>query len=317
MDATRIHKTRFAIPYQTTRISREALIHLHSKYLLPSSTNNLPYTIILMTIFRLKPTKLPDPPSTILLPILPFELRAEIYYLATFLGDPVPHYVTISATDTLRDTDPRFPPFLPRLARLNEGTRLDIGLWFISVTEFGVLYPQNVDFLSSFLETFPLEEGFAAVRRLDFLMFGRYHPAPGEKNTFVDLVLKCKGVSEVTLKFEVWNVLKRKSNHRRIATDELRESGEQIPELEAIIETYGLEDILGSKSLVALTIEFWPKLTVHTRTGVYTEMPDCWPVMERLTEWLRQGFRTRGMEVDVRLVPSANEGLRWGRRRET
>jgi hypothetical protein len=69
-----------------------------------------------------------------------------------------------------------------------------------------------------------------------------------------------------------------------------------------------------AKSLVTLTIEVWPKLTVQTRTGLYTPPPVCWSVMERLAQWFNEGFLKRGREVDVRLVASANEGLRWGRK---
>jgi hypothetical protein len=38
--------------------------------------------------------------------------------------------------------------------------------------------------------------------------------------------------------------------------------------------------------------------------------------MADLVEWLREVFEERGKKVDVRLVESTNEGLRWGKRIE-
>ncbi|KAF2822955.1 hypothetical protein CC86DRAFT_423022 [Ophiobolus disseminans] len=268
-----------------------------------------------MTTFKLPRTTPPPLQSNqILFLTLPLELREQIYFHATFIGAPLPYYLAVSAADAIHGTDPRYPNFLPTLARINESTRIDVGLWFIRNTEFGLLYPQRISHFCAFLATFPNLEGFEAIRRLDCQLFGRYRPDAGEANAYIAFMLRCARLTQVRIKFVVWELLKRRFTHtRRMPRTpwELEVQAGEMLSVERIVEMYRLEEMFGLVSLTTLTIEFWPKATAYTTRGVRTVVPDCGPLLQKLVEWLRKGFAERGRDVRVGLVESGSEGLRW------
>jgi hypothetical protein len=271
-----------------------------------------------MTIFTLKRTLSSSTQTNncILFPTLPIEIREQIYSLIIFLKPrTTPHnYSTVSAADAIHGADPRYPSFLPKLCRVSEATRLEVGLFFIRNTEFGLLYPQHCIYFAQFLRTFPANDGFAAIRRLDFQLFSRHRPDAGQTNAYIELMKKCEGVTEVRMKFEMWYLLKHRldySSRTQFTLDELEQRSRETLDLDRIVAVYRLEGLLELLGLTRLTIEVWPRIHVFTTVGIITAVPDCWPLMEGLVEWVRKGFAERGRRVEVRLVESGNAGLRW------
>jgi hypothetical protein len=88
----------------------------------------------------------------------------------------------------------------------------------------------------------------------------------------------------------------------------------RVRELNDVIEIYRLEDLLEVESLRKLTIEVWPRIRVNDRHGMENVLVDCAPLIERLVQWLKEGFVARGRDVDVTYVEASSPGLRWSRR---
>lgn len=125
---------------------------------------------------------------------------------------------------------------------------------------------------------------------------------------------ECSGLLHVRIKFEVWYLLTKRFSHVRrmpLTPEELAERAMGVWDLQRILDTYRTKELLEMQSLVSLTIEVWPKVTAFTTRGMQSVLPDCWAIMEELAEWLRKAFEERGRSVDVVLVESTNEGLRW------
>jgi hypothetical protein len=227
-----------------------------------------------------------------------------------------PHRVTISACDAVYDTDPRYPIYLPPLCRVNSATRIEVGLWYIRNTEFAMLWPQYLVYLGQFLSTFPDNAGFAAVRRVNFEAFGRHVlrvvGAGGvRRNDYIQFMKKCTDLLDVSLKFETWHLLKK---YPKVAAPMPADGVElhQLPSVEDVIAMYGLQGLFELESLRTLYVEVWPKVCPPSIIGfVGYDVPDCWAVMENLVGWIREGFDKRGRKVDVRLVESANPGMKW------
>jgi hypothetical protein len=164
-----------------------------------------------MTIFRTQSTS-SNPLSEVLFPALPLELREMIYHHAILphASPTQPHRVIVSACDAVHNTDPRYPIYLPSLCRVNRATRIEVGVWYIRNTEFGMLWPQYLVHLSQFLSNWPDSAGFAAVRRLDFEAFGRHIPpviGGVRKNEYIEFMKKCRGLRGVRIKFEITYVV--------------------------------------------------------------------------------------------------------------
>ncbi|KAH3944136.1 hypothetical protein HBH53_164200 [Parastagonospora nodorum] len=261
-----------------------------------------------MTVLKLKRTTHAPTPSTQahLLPRLPLELRAQIYDFAILplCSRNNLNQVTITAADAVHGSNARYLSFLPSVCRVNKATRIDIGLWFIRQTEFSVLYVQHLVHFSQFLSTFPHNQGFAAIRRLDFQLFSRHKPSPGKPNSSVEFMKRCPELTQVHMKFDVWQLVQHEKEQWTPVDTEL-------VMLEDIASTFGLAALLDVGSLVTLTIELWPKTIARTSMGIKVVVPDCWPAMEDVVAWLRKGFKERGKKVDVKFVESGNAGIRW------
>lgn len=246
-------------------------------------------------------------PQYTLFPTLPLELREQIYNYATH---PRSHHITVSAADFIYGCTSRLPYFLPKLCHVSEATRIDVGLWFLRTTEFTLLYPQHLVHFAAFLDTFPGTSGWEALRRLELPLFGR-HPIEsrgmGGKNTYLKFLTRCTRLTELTIKFEIWWLLKNGVNP--IYNNSTK--GEEVLDRDAVVERYGLKNIFNLRSLTAAVIEVWPKIIRHTKQGIGLEVPDCWSTMESLAQWVREGFGEKGRRVDVRVEESGNSGLRW------
>jgi hypothetical protein len=252
---------------------------------------------------------------------LPLEIRELIHRHAIFpasLPNSQTHHIDYSVADIVYGSDPRFPGFLPALCRVNETTRIEVGLWFIRNTEFGILYPQHIIYFTSFLATFPDNMGFCAIRRLDFPLFGRLGQVrnAAQGSVFVALIKRCPSLTEIRVKLLVYHLLKYRTNHVTrvpLATDEL-EARTQLIDLDTLIRTYDLGAVVEMASLTKITIEVWPRIVAQTTRGLRSVVPDCRPLMEQLAHWLRTGFAGNGVRTEARIEESGTPGLRWGER---
>ncbi|KAF2030951.1 hypothetical protein EK21DRAFT_64297 [Setomelanomma holmii] len=275
-----------------------------------------------MTIFKLKLTLSSSTHTNnhILLPILPLEIREQIYSHVIFPEIPeicttARHYITFSCADAIYGGDPRFPCFLHHnLYRVSEDTRIEVCLLFIRYTEIGLMYPQHTIYFAQFLCTFPGIEGFGAIRRLDFPLFSRHRPDSGRPNSYIELMQRCEGLTEVRVKFEIWYLLMKRLSLfpvNRLTPEELEQQAQQILDLDRLIVTYRLDGLLELPSLTRVTVEVWPRVTVATTSGLKTTMPNGWSVMKGLVEWIKRGFEERGRDAEVVLLEGGNSGLRW------
>jgi hypothetical protein len=240
--------------------------------------------------------------------ILPLELREQIYYIA--ITKQHPHHITISAADAIHGTDSRYPYFLPPLCLVNEATRVEVGLWLIRNTKFGLLYPQHIVHFSAFLSTFPSGAGFAAIRRLDFQLFGRQ--SGNGAGAYLEFMRRCTGLTEVRIKFEIWYILKRLcGTNIEMRTLEIRQYAAFGLKCSDMVEMYRLAGLFELASLTKLTVEVWPKVLRRTSSGLLDVVSNFWPVIEELVEWIKKGFEKRERDVDVLLVECGNSGLRW------
>jgi hypothetical protein len=269
-----------------------------------------------MTLFsRNRSLQIPTlAPNQTLFPALPLEVREQIYHhtLLSHTSPTHPHRVTIGAADTVYNTDPRYPTYLPRLCRIDTTTRIEFGLRFIRNTEFRLLWPQYLVYLSQFLSTYPDNSGFDAVRKLGFEAFGRHIPSIHggvRKNAYIGFIKKCSGLLNVTIKYEVYYLLKNwpAMTTTPLSTDEL--ALYKLLNTENIANIYILHGLFELKTLKTLVVEVYPRAFPVSIGGFYEYISDCWPVMEGLVEWLREIFRARGMKVDVSLLEVGNPGM--------
>ncbi|KAF1943896.1 hypothetical protein EJ02DRAFT_483956 [Clathrospora elynae] len=265
----------------------------------------------------ISPTSFLDRRTT-LFPTLPLELRELIYHYA-ILPDaytPHSHHIDFSAADTVHSHDPHYLHWLPPLCRVNEATRVDASLFLLRITDFTLLYPAHVPSFSRFLATIPYNQGFAALRQLDFQLFSRHQPLPGQSNTYIDFMKRCPGLTKICLKLEVGYLTKVSCTEHSLvmAPTTLWVFGQtRILELEDLLAAYRLARLLELTSVNQVVIEVWPKIHVSSRFSVDSVLVDCAPLVQRVAEWLRDGFGERGRRVCVEVVEASSAGLRWRR----
>jgi hypothetical protein len=204
------------------------------------------------------------------------------------------------------------------LCRVNTTARIEVGLWFIRDTDHGLLWPQYLVYLGQFLSKFPNNSGFDAVRKLNLQPFGRDIPSfegGVGKHAYIEFMKKYLGLLNVTIKFEVYYLLKNwPATTTPLPTDE--PALYKLLSAENIVNIYNLHGLFELKTLKTLVVEVYPKAFPDSIRGLIEYIPDCWPVMEGLVAWLRESFRARGMKVDVSLLEVGNPGVRWaGRQR--
>jgi hypothetical protein len=252
---------------------------------------------------------------------LPLELREIIYRHAILPEDLTSESkpLNFGPADARRGGDPFYLQWLERLCRVNEATRVDVTLYLLRTTEFCLIYPEQAGRFTMFLESLRgNEQGFAAIRKLDFQLFGRYQPSVGIKNTYIELMKRCSGLVKVELKFEVRYLIIDSchwtENVVMLPTTLLTFDQTRVRELDGVIDLYRLADLLELESLRKLAIEAWPRIRVNDRYGMENVLVDCAPLIERLVQWLTEGFVARGRDVDVTYVEASSPGLRWSRR---
>ena len=93
---------------------------------------------------------------------------------------------------------------MPQLCRVDEATRIDVSSYLLQTTELYLLYLAQMGRFSLFLKSLGANnEGFAAVCKLDFQLFGRHHPSAGNDSTYIELMKRYTKLTQVQLKFEV------------------------------------------------------------------------------------------------------------------
>lgn len=154
------------------------------------------------------------------------------------------------------------------------------------------MYPEQAECFTMFLESLSEnDQRFAAIRKLDFQLFGRYQPNAGTRNIYIELMKRCTGLTQVTLKFEAGYMTIDSCNWAEDVIipptmlwdfDLWTFDQTRIRELEDIIAIYRLDDLLDVESLQTLIIEAWPRIRVSGRHGMQNVLVDCAPLIERL-----------------------------------
>ncbi|KAI4947310.1 hypothetical protein J4E91_006662 [Alternaria rosae] len=205
-------------------------------------------------------------------PSLPLEL-CEIIYRHVILPEDLTSQsqpVNFGAIDTRRGGDPFYLQWLEQLCRVNQATRVDVSLYILRTTEFYLMYPEQAERFTMLLESLSEnDQGFAAIRKLDFQLFGRYQSSAGTRNIFIELMKRCTWLTQVTLKFEAGYMTIDSCNWAEDVIippimlwdfDLCTFDQTRIRELEDIIAIYRLDDLLDVESLQTLIIEAWPRI---------------------------------------------------------
>lgn len=236
-------------------------------------------------------------------------------YTAAYTPSPGSHHTSLAPNPT---TPPRW---LPSICALNHTTYLDAGLWFTSTTTFTIPLPsasQTLTHFSTFLSTFPGTSGFDAIRRLGVSYFDldlRTHDRR-ERAALWDFLGKCASVRELTLQFRVMNLLQANvSCYDVVMTNLSQEEVDGVTYLRAlgdVIEACGVDRLFEVElgGLRTVVLEVWPTMLADGMGGGVglTAMP----LIEELAEYLREGFRMRGREVDVAIRGSFTLGVQQG-----
>ena len=187
--------------------------------------------------------------SQTIFPQLPTELRYMIYsYFPPTRGFIIDHF-KLKALATL----PNYA-----ILKINEATRLDFGIYLISTRAFDVYGRDSLYELSDFLETFPGEQGFWAVRRLHFWYLSG---GSGLANENFELMRRCLRLRYVFLRFSSTDLIKNwdltKSNDENwAAVGKL--SDLQFLKRDEIIDQYGLTQLLYFRSLDVIVFSVGP-----------------------------------------------------------
>jgi hypothetical protein len=256
---------------------------------------------------------------TIPFPTLPLELREEIYRYAILPEDPKTYSrhlsISFSAADSAHGEDKRYLHWLPNLCRVNEATRIEVSLFLLRITEFSIMYAAQVPSFVRFLDTFPHNSGFLAIRRLDFQLFSRHQPIDGEGNMYIDFMRRCPNLTQVRIKIEVGHLTRGSCDWSKALVMPPETlwvfHQDRIRELDDLVAMYRFEGLLELESLNRLGIEVWPRVRVTDCFGMENVLIDCMPLIERLAQWSREGYGVKDRKVEVKVVEASSPGLRW------
>ncbi|KAF2251339.1 hypothetical protein BU26DRAFT_603782 [Trematosphaeria pertusa] len=248
-----------------------------------------------------------------LFPRLPLELRELIY---RYIAHP-PHQRGPRRTYVSRHAGGALPPWrplwLPTICSVNWATWIEAGLYVIRSTEFEIMYPDNLDYFAKFLDTFPGEQGWTAVRRLYFTLFDRNGVFHAKRNGYIDFMHRCTGLTEVTLKFNVRKLLDKQTvllPYVALAHMNISQSAGFLT-LDEVTAMHGLEAIFEVSSLNKVYIDVFPRIYLHAEGLADGVLMDGMELIEELAEWMREGFRRRGRSAAVVVREVRTEGLTW------
>jgi hypothetical protein len=141
--------------------------------------------------------------------------------------------------------------------------------------------------LESVLVNLPDNSGFDAARKLSSEAFGRHIPSVHggvRKNAYTEFMKKSPGLLNVTIKFEVYYLLKNwpATTATLLPADE--PALYKLLNAENIVNIYNLHELFELKTLKTSVVEVYPKTFPVSIGGFFEYIPDCWPVMEGLME---------------------------------
>ncbi|PSN72450.1 hypothetical protein BS50DRAFT_583985 [Corynespora cassiicola Philippines] len=259
-----------------------------------------------------------------LFPALPLELREMIYEKVFYpLKNNYPTWWhTCTHGYRVHVAEPSF--VVPSLLKVNQATWIDSGLYFVRNTEFQIMWQHSQRSLQRFLRAFPGNQGFESVRRLCYPLFyqqRRLEIGPqtflNTPNAFLSFTLECPGLSELCIKFTISSLIKTKGMMFKMMQPHFVETTDGLESvhlfsLQDLIIMHDLEAIFDSKSLNKITIMVYPRIHLFALNSMASELVDCTSLMERLAQWLRDGFSERGRDVTIVIQEVNTQGLHWG-----
>lgn len=218
---------------------------------------------------------------------MPLEIKENIYYF--IMVDEIGRVFARAKTSG----SPQFPKFLPNVCLTSEATRQEAALVFIRNCQWVLSdFPDN-QFFTKFLESFPDNMGFVAVRKLEFIAFQRFPGVDATGGPSADFVLmqKCPGLNYVSLTMHVSHLM-----HPRPAEDIFPGSRwTHAPHKAAdIMHKYDLERLFNCRGIKEV---HWD--AINNKNARKRCQGNPRPVLIAVCELIRKGFEAQGREVAV------------------
>lgn len=240
------------------------------------------------------------PQHATLFPNLPLELRELIYQYVVPLpsSDISPPRLLISAADVMSGSDPRFPPWLPPVARVSHGTRIDVALYILRQVEVYIPYRQTLGLLGRFLGTLPIAQGQGAIQRLNFPSFGAARLVKGWETVFIDFAKSCPQLRTVQIGINAPDM-------RKVPEPNSKPNGcysDAMLDAEEVLEVYDLVKLTELTNLVAIFVELCPLYNGKPVSGCVVEV-------KKAASLVRDMFKSCGHEIHVLVIDF--RGKQW------
>lgn len=231
-------------------------------------------------------------------PSLPREIRFRIYFhiLLEQGGECEIDHLKIQSLERL----PRYKNFR-LLFSISQTTSIEAGLYFVSISTFYVYSLLSIEEFIRYLEKFPGEQGFQAVRRIHFTKFSEHVPQPGGAVAGnVDFITRCTGICHLQLCWDnkhlmrAWDVRSRDEDN----WDAIAEYGYDLLSMEEVVRRYCLEEIYVLRTLDIITLRFSVK-GIHVLRDTVIWVPSTVALFSELAKWLRDGFACRGRKMQI------------------
>ncbi|KAF2649997.1 hypothetical protein K491DRAFT_762046 [Lophiostoma macrostomum CBS 122681] len=268
-------------------------------------------------------------PGQLLFPTLPLEIRTQIYTYVLFLHARTSLYpdlrsdiisenfifALVAGGCGIYTSSSSYPPWLPELYLVNEATRIDYGLFFIRNAIFG-LEPATLplQYMESFLETFPGEQGFASVRRLECSELGTYRTDPGQYIRFRQIVERCRGITVLRLTITYRGV--RRTYPECVYHDlgPCYWDAGRLLTAEEIVEAYDLTSLAQNEFLDTIHLGLPDSIYVRddpaSGVGRLKKLEDLRPLYDEIAGILRRAWERRGRKLNLRMTFSQRRPYR-------
>ncbi|KAF1948762.1 hypothetical protein CC80DRAFT_497980 [Byssothecium circinans] len=229
---------------------------------------------------------------------LPHEVRNQIY---AYVLDDIsisPNPIRLLGMNITGDLNPQYALFF-----VNQELRIEVGTWYLNNKTIDIWATSFGDIFLEYLDSFPDQDGYEAVRSIAFPQF--YREGWETPNPNVELLLRLPKLHMVSISF-----------HRSYLLDTLELHLGLVVALRVIIEKYSLGDMLlvfredrhyGRQRLV---VRLYRPSQGGFRVARDPEL-DTGPeaLLEMLREWFVDGFRGVGREIVVEFVRMYNAGF--------
>ncbi|KAF1948763.1 hypothetical protein CC80DRAFT_599435 [Byssothecium circinans] len=276
-------------------------------------------------------------PSLTLFPLLPLELREQIYTHSFHPFSPTTPF-QVHITHRLPLSPPLGPEWLPSVCTINPTLWVEVGLWFIRNADFSIDNADAPPDLANFLDTFPGRQGWETVRRVSLTHFSLYVVVNNNngdddeeeeeytKNPYISFLLQCTYLASLTIHFDARELLhypphpvRRSPKVSPFAPTPATVSESQeidvLLSLNGFSALFGMDELFNAQSLNRIMC------VVSTRVPDLVPLLDSrrkaledgrWVVLvEGLAERWRDEFEERGRRVEV-LVGVEKGGNRNG-----